>query len=185
MVERWGPHRVLWLSALGIIPLPAFWVLSQSFAVLMVAQLLAGAVWAAYELATLLLFFETIPSQKRVGVLTVFNLANAGAVVVGSAIGGAMLALSSASRGAYLAVFAVSALARAAAVVTLVRVPRRRPPCRPLLLWPSWPTPCRRRSCGSRVPTWPPPCKDRTGGATTCPPRRGPARSVQHDWLPG
>jgi MFS family permease len=84
----------------------------------------AGAVWAAYELATLLLFFETIPSEKRVGMLTVFNLANAGAVVVGSALGGAMLAVCGASRGAYLAVFVVSALARAAAVVALVRMPR-------------------------------------------------------------
>jgi MFS family permease len=37
VVERCGPHRVLWLSALGIVPLPALWVLSQSFAVLVVA----------------------------------------------------------------------------------------------------------------------------------------------------
>ena len=84
----------------------------------------AGAVWAAYELATLLLFFETIPSEKRVGVLTVFNLANAAAVVLGSALGGAVLAVFSASRGAYLALFAISALARAAALVMLVPVPR-------------------------------------------------------------
>ena len=124
VVGRVRAHRVLWLSAIGIIPLPALWLLSRSFAVLIVAQLAAGAVWAAYELATLLLFFETIPSEKRVGVLTVFNLANAGAVVLGSALGGAVLAVFSASRGAYLALFAISALARAAALVTLVRVPR-------------------------------------------------------------
>ena len=124
VVERVGAHRVLWLSAIGIIPLPAMWLLSRSFAVLIVAQLAAGAVWAAYELATLLLFFETIPSEKRVGVLTVFNLANAGAVVarLGPGRGGA--GRFHASRGAYLALFAISALARAAALVTLVRVPR-------------------------------------------------------------
>jgi MFS family permease len=124
VVERYGPQRVLWLSAIGIIPLPALWLLSRSFALLIAAQVLAGAVWAAYDLATLLLFFEAIPSEKRVGVLTVFNLANAGAVVAGSAVGGAVLAVCSASRGAYLALFVMSAIARAVALVVLVRVPR-------------------------------------------------------------
>ena len=65
------------------------WLAADSFAVLIAAQVLAGAIWAAYELATLLLFFETIPAEKRVGVLTAFNLANAAAIVLGSTIGGA------------------------------------------------------------------------------------------------
>jgi MFS family permease len=103
------------------------WIPSQSFAVLVAVQVLSGAVWAAYDLATLLMFFETIPSQKRVGVLTVFNLANAGAVVAGSAVGGAVLAACSASRAAYLALFLISAVARAGALVMLVRVPRSVP----------------------------------------------------------
>ena len=58
---------------------------SGSFPYLVGIEILAGGVWAAYELATLLLFFETIPTEKRVGVLTAFNLANAAAVVIGSA----------------------------------------------------------------------------------------------------
>ena len=29
VVERYGPQRVLWLSAIGIIPLPALWLLSR------------------------------------------------------------------------------------------------------------------------------------------------------------
>ena len=32
VVDRYGPQRVLWLSAIGIIPLPALWLLSRSFA---------------------------------------------------------------------------------------------------------------------------------------------------------
>ena len=124
VVDRYGPQRVLWLSAIGIIPLPALWLLSRSFALLIGVQVLSGVIWGAYDLATLLLFFEAIPSEKRLGVLTVFNLANAGAVVAGSAVGGVVLAVCSASREAYLALFVISAVARAAALVLLVRVPR-------------------------------------------------------------
>ena len=80
--------------------------------------------WAAYELATLLLFFETIPAEKRVGVLTAFNLANAAAIVLGSTIGGALWLCFAASRAAYLALFVLSALARAGALLLLVRAPR-------------------------------------------------------------
>jgi MFS family permease len=124
VVERFGAWRVFWLASIGIIPLPALWLAADSFTVLIAAQVLAGAIWAAYELATLLLFFETIPAEKRVGVLTAFNLANAAAIVVGSTVGGALLACFAASRAAYLALFVLSALARAGALVLLVRAPR-------------------------------------------------------------
>jgi hypothetical protein len=165
--------RVFWLSSIGIIPLPALWLASHSFAFLIGVQILSGAIWSAYDLrqpagnrlpkvlnrcrerppwrsgfsvthgtprrafptaagsflpagclTTLLLFFETIPSEKRVGALTVFNLANAAAIVAGSAVGAILLACFDASRDAYLALFVISTVARAAALVLLVRMPR-------------------------------------------------------------
>ena len=79
--------------------------------------------WGANDLASLMLFFETIPREKRVGVLTVFNLASAAATVAGSLLGAVLLATLGAGRETYLALFALSTLARAAGLLLLARVP--------------------------------------------------------------
>ena len=42
--------RVFWLSSIGIIPLPALWLASHSFAFLIGVQILSGAIWSAYDL---------------------------------------------------------------------------------------------------------------------------------------
>ncbi len=92
VVDRIGPYRVLWLSGLLVVPLPAMWNVSDSFAYLAAVQIFAGLAWAGYELAQLLLFFDTIPTARRVGVLTLFNLLNAVAIFGGLIIGGLLLA---------------------------------------------------------------------------------------------
>ena len=70
------------------------------------------------------MFFQTISAEKRVGVLTFFNFANAAAIVAGSAVGGTVLAVCNSSREAYLALFVLSTAARAAALLLLVRLPQ-------------------------------------------------------------
>lgn len=120
MVRRTGSLRVLWFSGLAIIPLSALWLVSPSITWLFFVQLTAGAVWAAYELATLLLLFETIAPEERTSVLTTFNLANATATVAGSAIGGLLLYAMGTDHTAYLTIFALSAVLRAATVLLLI-----------------------------------------------------------------
>jgi MFS family permease len=100
------------------------WLASNSFGYLIAVQACAGAAWAAFDLATLLLFFQTISAEKRVGVLTFFNFANAAAIVAGSAVGGIVLAACNSSREAYLTLFVLSTAARAAALLLLVRLPQ-------------------------------------------------------------
>ena len=123
-VDRLGPRRVLWLSGLGVSIVPALWLASNSFGYLIIVQACAGAAWAGFDLATLLLFFQTISAEKRVGVLTFFNFANAAAIVAGSAVGGTVLAVCNSSREAYLALFVLSTAARAVALLLLVRLPQ-------------------------------------------------------------
>ncbi len=123
IVDRVGSHRVLTLSGAGIVISPALWLVSHSVGYLLAVQVYSGMVWCAFDLATLLLFIETIPRHKRVEVLTVFNLANSAATAGGSLAGGAILALMGANHQAYLALFALSAVARGAAIALLVRVP--------------------------------------------------------------
>ena len=98
----------------------------------MAVQTYAGLTWAGYELAQLLLFFDTIPTERRVGVLTLFNLFNAVAIFGGSIIGGLMLAELGAGRYAYQMLFLASTLVRVAAMLVLVRLPARAIKPRPI-----------------------------------------------------
>ena len=67
-----------------------------------------GVVWAAYELTTFLLVFQTIPHAQRVTLLTWYNLASAAAIMAGSLLGGGLLALLGTDASAYLIVFLAS-----------------------------------------------------------------------------
>jgi hypothetical protein len=80
-----------------------------------------------------------------VGLLTVFNLANAVALVGGSLLGGAILYVMAETREAYLVLLVVSTVARIAALAFLVRMPatitkgavstiRAAPPPKPALI---------------------------------------------------
>ncbi len=122
--QQWGARRVLWASGLIIAPVPALWLASDHFVYLLVLQVISGGAWAAYELAMLLLFLDTIPRQKRVVILTAYNVANAAAVLCGSLLGGMLLTAFASTRLAYGAVFVASMLARFAALGLLVRMPR-------------------------------------------------------------
>ena len=97
----------------------ALWIVSSSFSYLLAIQVLSGAGWSAYELATFLLAFEAIPNQRRMAVMTAFNLANATAILVGSLLGGGLLILGGVTQQAYLTLFLISSIARVFAMLLL------------------------------------------------------------------
>jgi MFS family permease len=124
LAHRFGALRLLWIGGTGIVPLAGLWIVSESYLYLLVVQLGAGVAWAAYELATFLLFFETIPEDERTSVLTTFNLANASAQVSGSVLGGVLLNMLGENHAAYYVVFGVSSVVRALTLLPLARVVR-------------------------------------------------------------
>ncbi|MCK6484205.1 MAG: MFS transporter [Phycisphaerae bacterium] len=123
--RRRGVRRLLWLGGWGIVPLSALWLVSGDFWYLLAVQLLAGAMWGAYELGNFLMLFETIREEERTSVLAAFNLANAVALVGGSLIGGAMLHFIGEGRTAYMVLFAASFVGRLLTLPLLRRVPDR------------------------------------------------------------
>lgn len=123
VARRFGPRRLLWIGGLGIVPLSSLWLVSDHYGYLLGVQCVAGTMWAAYELATFLLVFETIPEEERTSVLTAFNLANAVAMVAGSLVGGWVLHALGESHTAYMAIFAGSSALRLVTVAFLRRVP--------------------------------------------------------------
>ncbi|MBX7164932.1 MAG: MFS transporter [Pirellulales bacterium] len=121
VAHRYGARTLLWIGGVGIVPLSALWLVSQSFPWLLFIQVAGGVVWAAYELAALLLFFESIHAEERTSVLTTYNLAHAVATITGGLVGALLLGLVGASLSAYLSVFALSSVCRLAALALLVR----------------------------------------------------------------
>lgn len=112
LAASYGTRRLLWIGGIGIVPVSAMWLVSTNFAWLVFVQLSGGALWAAYELAMFLLFFEAIADEERTSVLTTYNLAQAVATVGGSLVGGAILWAWGRSPETYLALFALSSIAR-------------------------------------------------------------------------
>ncbi|OHB81588.1 MAG: hypothetical protein A2W31_09765 [Planctomycetes bacterium RBG_16_64_10] len=124
--ERRGAALLLWIGGVGIVPLSALWIVSSHFAWLLLVQCLAGAIWAAYELAFFLMFFEAIPSSERTGMLTLYNLANSTSWVAGSLLGGCLLYALGTTQAAYFILFGLSSAGRLAALGLLYQVPEIR-----------------------------------------------------------
>lgn len=124
LAHRRGAGALLRLGAMGIVPLPALWLVSDLFVYLLVLQVVSGLAWAALELGTLLSFFEGLAERERASILTVFNFANTVAMAVGSVLGGLVLGAVEDPRGAYAAIFLISVAARMLSLALLPRVGR-------------------------------------------------------------
>jgi MFS family permease len=124
VAKRYGSAWLLYASAAGIVPLSALWIVSTSLPYLLVVQIVGGVIWAGYELATLLLLFERIDETERTSVLTIFNLANATALVGGALVGGTLLKALGTDRDAYHLLFGLSGAARLIALILMARLGR-------------------------------------------------------------
>jgi MFS family permease len=146
-----GARRLLWIGGTSIVPVAGLWLaadlsvpwqttvvipfasrewpvhISAAMIYLACIQMISGIVWAAYELATLLMFFEAIPRQDRPSMLTYYIFGNAAAQVAGGLIGATILQLGHESHVAYMALFGISSLARLCTVPLLRKAPAPEP----------------------------------------------------------
>ena len=117
--NRFGSDRLLWVGSIGIVPVSAMWFFSQNIFWLAGIQIVSGLVWSCYELAMLLQFFRQIPGERRVAVLTMYNLGNSAAMVLGTVIGGVILNALGRGMDAYLALFVASGCMRFFALLAM------------------------------------------------------------------
>lgn len=110
--RRYGAKRLLWTGGVGLVPLAALWIISDNMYQLALVQALSGVMWAAYELGFFLMFFETLPIEKRTRMLTYYNLASMIALCSGAFIGAAMLRFLGGDQAAYWVLFGVSSIGR-------------------------------------------------------------------------
>lgn len=112
LAYRYGTKRLLYVGAIGIFPLAGMWLYANDFHEMLALQFVGGVTWAAFELATLLTFFEKVRKEERTSILTVFNFLHSAALVGGSLMGGALITWLGKNPHAYLAVFALSSCLR-------------------------------------------------------------------------
>lgn len=128
LANRCGAATLLWLGAIGVVPVAALWIVSSNIVWLASVQVLSGIAWAAYELGFFLLFFETLPADRRTKMLTLFNLGNTVAMFAGATIGAVLLHHLDCTCEAYFLLFGLSSLGRFLTLGLLFRIKLRRIP---------------------------------------------------------
>lgn len=123
LAERHGPRSALLWGGWAIVPLPMLWLVSDDFVYLTFVQLAAGCAWAAIELATVLVIFESVDESVRTRVLTFFNVLNASAITGGALLGAWLFSGMGAGPPAFAALFVASSAGRLASLVLLRGVP--------------------------------------------------------------
>jgi len=128
VAHRIGIHRVLWIGTLGLIPGATLWALTPNFWALLAIQIMIGAFGAAYDLSSLILSLSLVKEHERTSLWSQYQFGNATVGLLGSLLGGAILAGSSwiperliaiEVPGAFLAAFFLSSVARALCLVLL------------------------------------------------------------------
>jgi MFS family permease len=110
--DRHGNRAVLIATSCILPLLPVFWALTGNFYLLLVAQIISGATWSGYNLATQNFLLDSVTPRKRALVMSYYSLVNGVFVIIGGVLVGAWLAnhLPSAYRLGALHVTFVSSL---------------------------------------------------------------------------
>lgn len=121
MIQRRGVRHVMTICALAIAPIPLLYIMSDAFAWLIIIQVIAGVAWGGFELGLLMALFDGDDDAERTTMQVAFSALQAIGTAGASLVGGALLGAFGSDHAAYLWVFGVSAAARLAAAVLLVR----------------------------------------------------------------
>jgi len=116
IAKRIGGEKLLLIGSLGIIPVAGLWSISQQFWYLMLLQLISGIAWSIYDLATTLVFIERVPAKTRLKVISLFNVGNSTAMVMGAMVGAGVFQILGSDFHAYLWIFVLSTAGRCTAV---------------------------------------------------------------------
>ena len=122
LIERHGPMHVLWIGAIVTTPLAGLWMVSDWFIWLLALQVFAGFGWACWETGSFLLVFDVIPAERRTPVMTLYQLALAVMIVLGSLLGAGILEGIGVNRTGYLAVFILSSVLRLLSMFVLASI---------------------------------------------------------------
>lgn len=99
-------------GAATIAPLPMLWAVSDTVEFIYALQLVSGLLWAFVEVGLALIFFKDLKHEEKVPILTVYNLLNSVAIILGTYVGGKILWLLGEQFSSYQVLFALAGVAR-------------------------------------------------------------------------
>ena len=105
-------NKLLIFSTMGIATSPLLWSLTQSYGLILVIEFLSGCYWAAFELSTILLYFQKIDDRERTSIITYITFLNTTGMVIGSGLGALFMKLLPPDYNQYLILFAASTCLR-------------------------------------------------------------------------
>lgn len=123
LIEKRGVKVAFLVGAFGVTPGPMLWSVSNDFYFMLALQFTSGAFWTFFEVALNLIFFDRIKSHQKTTALTIYNLFNASAIVIGSSLGGWVLAHYGEGLLGYDRIFLLSTVARGFFALFLIQVP--------------------------------------------------------------
>ncbi|MBN2057173.1 MAG: MFS transporter [Candidatus Saganbacteria bacterium] len=86
--DRYGNRKIFLLNAVLIAVVPLLWLFSRRMWYLIVIQLLAGIVWAGFNLATANFIYDAVVSAKRERCVSYYNFLSGIGLGLGALIGG-------------------------------------------------------------------------------------------------
>lgn len=113
--------NLLVFGAGAIVPLPAMWAVSSDPYFIFFLQFISGLAWAFVEVGLSLIFFKDLKQEEKVPMLTVYNLLNSLAIILGTYIGGKFLWFFGEKLSSYYMVFILGTVTRFAGFIPLYR----------------------------------------------------------------
>lgn len=105
-------EKVFLVAAIGVIPLPVLWLVSEAPVYLIAVQILSGLAWGLHEMCMMLKIFDEVPDDESTIVLSAYHLLSTFGVMVGALAGGLLFKSMGQGLAAYTAVFVGSSLIR-------------------------------------------------------------------------
>ena len=105
-------NKLLIFATIGITTSPLWWSLTQNYWLIMVIEFLSGCYWAAFELSTILLYYQKIDDRERTSIITYITFLNTTGMVIGSMLGAWFMKSLPTGWNQYLVLFAASTFLR-------------------------------------------------------------------------
>jgi MFS family permease len=120
LVDRWGPRRVQLITGLIIPLMPWAWAAVRAPWHVAPINLVAGFLWAGYNLASFNLLLTLTPEDRRPRYSALYQVVVTAALAGGAALGGVV-----AERWGYTSIFVLSGIGRLGAALLFARFVRR------------------------------------------------------------
>lgn len=116
--------KVMIAGLILVSPLPAMWAFNEAYYYVVALQIVSGMGWACFENGLSLLFFKDLRQDEKVPVLTIYNLLNSLAIIVGTFLGARVLSHFGEEKAVYWSLFAGGAMLRVIFCIPVVKQSR-------------------------------------------------------------